>query len=189
MSKAGRKRAKKPPTMPGVEIATAIVDDPYERGRKIEVQRNIRASGLVALYQRGRLGSATDADARLHAGVEFQRIYETAQIGGGRAIDYSAVKVDVSFRYAGLPTGVAEAIRTLAAIRVAVGGGYAVLEAVGGQGIGIYDYASRVDGCWPARSVSTAVTKQLIGALDDLIEFFGVAVGPERVRSRACACA
>ncbi len=187
MSKAAKKkraqhirRPGRPQQMRGVEIAMALVDDPYEPGRKIEVARNIRASGLAALYQRGRLGAGDDAEARLHAGVEFQRIYEAAQIGVGKAIDYSSVKVDTSFRYSGLSTTTIGAIRLLAAIRGSVGKHYAVLEAVCGQGVGIYEYAARVDGCSPARRVTSAVTAQLLRALDDLISFFGVAVGAGR---------
>ena len=158
------------------------MDNPYDVGpSKIVVMKNVRTSPIEHLFNRGRLGPEETAFARLLAAREYNRIWHQAEIGGARAIDYSRVKVDISFSYRGVPTEALEAITTLAAIRRRLGRHYGLVEAVCGAGRGIYPVSEeRAGGNHPSRWAVKDTTRQLCDGLDGLIAFFGVASGRER---------
>jgi len=64
------------------------VDDPYERGGRITVIRQMRGDPLARLHAHGQID-----EAQYHAGRAFQRDWETAE-RGARAIDPSKEAVD-----------------------------------------------------------------------------------------------
>lgn len=64
------------------------VDDPYERGGRITVIRQMRSDPLARLHAHGQIDNA-----QYHAGRAFQHDWETAE-RGARAIDPSKEAVD-----------------------------------------------------------------------------------------------
>ena len=69
--------------------ASVVVDDPYEKGGRIEVLRALRDDPLAGLH------AAKQVDEPQYlAGRHLQRAYELAEIGGARAIDPTREAVD-----------------------------------------------------------------------------------------------
>jgi hypothetical protein len=71
------------------DVAAEEVDDPFEEGAKILVLRNLRDDPLAAMWKANQIDHC-----QFTAGRRWQEAYEQAEIGGARAIDYSATKVD-----------------------------------------------------------------------------------------------
>lgn len=173
-----RKR-KKPVTLataarPGIEVVAAVVRDPYD-GRPLTVAKNARVHPLDHMLARGRLTEAQKA-----AGDRFLEIWDRAEIGGARAIDYGRVKVDVSFEYRGLDPAVMGATDKLAGICGALGRrAYMLLVHVIGMRMSIFDLARRADGTVD-QALGRHLSASVKDALDDLIDHFGVAKGAPR---------
>lgn len=189
----GNRRKKRPVSVAGnngkIEIEFTQVPDPYEPGKMLDVAKNVRVHPLDALRARDRIN-----DAQKAAGDRFLAIYDRAEIGGARAIDYSRVKVDVSFEHRGLDPGVAVATDELIAIRRQIGKRpYALLCRVIGERISLRTMASAVDAHdrqlkhldWPSRDTVSHMYRSLQEALDDLADHFGVAKGVEKSTIRA----
>lgn len=199
MAKSGRKRKAKV-TLPGcggqVLLVTVEVQDPYEPSKRVTVQKNAQTTPIDQIFARGRLvgpgDSHEDAIARKLAGDEFQRLYEAAESSDAKAIDYSAVKVDVSFSDRDIPERRASASREMVAIsRAMTPDRYSILRAICGEQVSFYAYVQAHAVHWGAAS-RLEYYGLLRHALDDLIWHRGVARGAERARIRACrevACA
>ncbi len=160
----------------GAEYAVVKIADPYQPEEPLAVVKNIRVHPLDYLEKRGRVTTAQKA-----AGDWFLEIYERAEIGGARAIDYERVKVDVSFVHRGIPKETAEAVQQLAAIRLAIGATfYRVLLKIIGEKMMPADLGREWDKPWKL------VAGVFRLALDDLADFRGAAKGPAKGRVRAC---
>lgn len=184
------KRAKPTPMHVGrpagngpVPVA-AVVADPYD-GQPLKVVKNAKASAIMSLHARGRLGPDKDAGPRLEAAERFRRILERAEIGGSRGIDYERTKVDVSFRYRGVPDATIDAVKQLAAIRKALRRHYIVVEKVAGHGFSLDELGRVIDGGVPSWRLKKFLAQTLIDGLDKLIEHFGTAQGLKVVPIRA----
>lgn len=152
----------------GAEYAAVKIADPFEPERPLAALKNIRVHPLDYLEARGRITAAQKA-----AGDWFLEIYEHAEIGGARAIDYERVKVDVSFVHRGIPKETAEAVQQLAAIRLAIGATfYRVLLKIIGEKMMPVDLGREWGKPWKL------VAGVFRLALDDLVDFRGVARGP-----------
>lgn len=127
----------------GRRTETVEVDNPYFDGqtkasaanpKTVRVERYIRNTPLLAIYERGRLCGPGEhssiAENRFRAGDRLRGIYERAEIGGSKAIDYSAVKVDVSFSHSDLTTSNVNALSGLATIRKALGDNFQILDLI-----------------------------------------------------------
>lgn len=189
MSK-GRKRKARPVTVAGaMGRVTSIVrvQDPYERpGVLAEVTRAISHSPLDYLLARGRLHGSNetpeDGQARHVAGTRMQGIYEDAGGRGAGAIDYGRLKVDISGNFTGTPEFQIEALSELAAIRRHLGASdYDMLHAVCCEQI---NFMTWVNSQWPGAGRETRLDaySRLRSGLDSLMDYFGVAIGPERRR-------
>lgn len=163
-------------------IREVEVDDPYEKGEKLRVARNIREHPLHTLHASKRID-----DAQLVAGEMFRRKWERAAIGPSKSIDLSAIRVDGGGPVLGTITdGAAESIQWLNRVARYPGCGkvgFAILSQICGEGRGIAETADR----WRSASAPHVVAGsrgqgfvigRLIEALDALIECEGmVAVG------------
>lgn len=179
------KKRKKTPSLPVIGRASSNVDlgvvdvpDPFEPGKTIRVLKNQAVTPLDHLQARGAL--TTDQKA---AGDRFLALYEAAEIGGARAIDYSRVKVDVSFEHKGLNPRVGEAIDQLDAIRAIVGKRqYQLLWDIIGRRQSPHQMAAD----WDRAAIGSRRTREFIltslrNSLDDLTAHFDV-VAQGRVR-------
>lgn len=72
----------------GAEVASIVVDDPYEPGAKIETTRSTRDDPLANLHARKQID-----EAQYQGGRAFQKDWETAE-RGPRAIDPTKEAVD-----------------------------------------------------------------------------------------------
>jgi hypothetical protein len=153
------------------DLGLVDVQDPFEPGQTIRVVKNNAVTPIDHLRARGAL--TLDQKA---AGDRFMALYEAAEIGGARAIDYSRVKVDVSFEHKGLDPRVGEAIDELEAIRAIVGRrSYQLLWDVIGNRQSPHLIAARIDNASIAsQRTRKFVITALCFALDDLIEHFDV---------------
>lgn len=75
-------------TLKAGEYAATVVDDPYEAGSKISVERQLRADPLARLHSHHQID-----DAQFAAGRAYQRDREVAE-RGAKAIDPSKEAVD-----------------------------------------------------------------------------------------------
>ena len=85
-------RKKRPITLAQSASQTVVVSevvDPFESHKKALAAVNVREHSLSYLRH---MGSITDA--QYHAGIEFRRHFEAANLGGFKAIDYSRIRVD-----------------------------------------------------------------------------------------------
>jgi hypothetical protein len=173
-----KKRKKpKPVSLPvvgrsgNIEIYMVEMPDPFEPDKKLMVAKNIATHPLDHLRAR----NAVTHDQKA-AGDRFLALYEAAEIGGAKAIDYSRVKVDVSFEHKGLDPKTSEAIDQLEAIRAIVGRrSYRLLWDVIGRRQSPYQIAAQID----QSSVGSRRTREFLmtalrNALDDLIAHFDV---------------
>ncbi len=170
------------------EVRLVDVPDPYNPGKIEQVRKNVRVHPLDLLLARKRID-----DAQKTAGDRFLQLYEAAEIGVARAIDYTRQKVDVSFTYPGLDPAAMEAVRALADIHIRLGGrSFALLRRLIGERMSVYQVAGLIDGeaCGlgmmaPSRATVAYTYRAVAFALDDLVRYFGVAVGSHRSRIRA----
>ena len=174
------------PGMGGRIVELVKVDDPYEKGKKSDALKAVTVSPLHYLHSRKRLEAEGEkegsGDARYQAGIRLRETYETAGAVGARAIDYTRVKVDTSFRWGGTPVGQMQALRELGEARKFIGDRrFGVLQAVVCDEINFLDWLRTVDP-EPSRRVRLWGYQHLRSGLDRLVEFYGVAVGPERAR-------
>jgi hypothetical protein len=170
-----KRRKGKPVTLaearPGIEVVQVQVADPYD-GKPLTVSKNARVHPLDHMASRGRL-----TDAQKVAGDRFLEIFDSSQIGGAQAIDYSRVKVDVSFVYRGLDEGAMQATDELSAICRALGKrAYTLLVRIIGHRLGVFDLARQSNG-HVDRKLANHLSDSIKEALDDLSEHFGSATG------------
>lgn len=170
------KRKKKSITLPlvgfgrNIEVHIVEVADPYEPAKKLTVAKNVNTHPLDHLLSR----ELISADQK-SAGDAFLKLYERAEIGGAQAIDYSRVKVDVSFQHRGLDPAASSAIDELEEIRGVVGKrAYGMLWEVIGRRRSTHDLACEIDGVFPQQRTKRFILDTLRCALDDLAEHFQV---------------
>lgn len=146
------------------------VDDPYDRGAKRRVTKNIRESSTEALFARKQIGPA-----QYQAYEKFRRLYETMSQKGG-AMDPAKVKVDTSGRSDPIPDSiVAASLELCHAARVLGMQGYRVVEMIGGEGMKVEEAAKRWFGKnEPSRSDQTYVGRLYRDGLSTLAEMWGL---------------
>lgn len=161
-----------------IEIHMVEVSDPYEPDKKLMVAKNVATHPLDHLFAR----EAITRDQKA-AGDRFLGLYEDAEIGGARAIDYSRVKVDISFEHKGLDPRSGQAIDELDAIRAIVGRrSYQLLWDVIGRRQSPHQIAAEMDQALVgSRRTREFLLTSLRHALDDLTAHFDVvALGRKR---------
>lgn len=137
----------------------------------------VRTSGdtLASLLARGRIDGAQFA-----AGMTFRGAHETMEIGGAKAIDYSAVKVDGGRMTDPLTSDAyARASQRLRGAREALGRrGYALVELIAAVGHSVEDAALMTE--WTVAHGLSRDDIKRVGwrfreCLDDLAELWGLA--------------
>lgn len=190
LARTGRKRKSKVtlPGMGGAVVEKVAVDDPYNPGKTETVNRVMNRTAIERIHGRGRLAgrgdTIDDANARLRAAVRLLGIWETAGGRGAGAVDYSAIKVDVSFSYDGTPEWQSAALKDMVRIRAFVGPyGFRMLEAIVIDNTNFMEWVEKE---YPQAGHRTRLDayQDLRNALDRLIEYFGQAVGRQWVPIR-----
>lgn len=181
---AGRKKKSVPISLSGqmgrmVELIE--VEDPFDPGEKIKVIKNVLASPLDHLFSRGRLVGPDDCEAdgcaRKIAGDWVRAQYERSELSELNAIDYSKVKVDVSFSYSGLSESRVEALQILKRLASAVPN-YKIVYEICGREVSIDDYLRKNEPMrFPGRRTKLDAYQELRDGLDSVIEFRGVSFG------------
>lgn len=168
-----------------VELGEGLVDDPYEKGAKLRVIRNVREHPVSHLHARGVL-----SESQRIAGEAFRSNYERAVLGGSRAIDYSRVRVDGGLPAEPLTEAAQRATQWLNDVARQSGcglRGYAILTHVCGEGHGLETTAKmlRGSGCPGGRAGVGWVQGILVISLEALIQHLGMeAVGNAGVINR-----
>lgn len=123
-------------------VAIAVVDDPLEKGGKLEVLRSLRDDVLAWLQSRRQID-----DAQFTAGRHWQRLHQCSTIGVIRAIDPGKEAVDGGRVPESITDRQIEAFRELSESYKALGayGGQLVFEILG-EGRGIRE-AATLRGC------------------------------------------
>lgn len=181
------RRRKPPVTLPvlgGRQVALVEVADPYEAGRKRVVARNLAVHPATWMHARRLIDDAQHA-----AAVRVMQLYEQAEIGGSRAIDYGRVRVDGGQLSDPLAEDVYSARRALVGVRRACGEtGYVVVMAVMGEGTPIERLARERPALARGLTGKRAegyISGRLREALDDLVRHWGmVAMGRPKGRVR-----
>lgn len=161
-----------------VEIAEGLVDDPYEKGAKLRVIRNVREHPVSHLHARGVL-----SESQRIAGEAFRSNYERAVLGASRAIDYTKERVDGGLPAEPLTESAQRATQWLNDVARHSGcgmRGYAILTHVCGEGMGMEATARllRGSGCPGGRQGIGWVQALLVDSLERLIQHLGMeAVG------------
>lgn len=184
---AGRKRKVKI-TLPGMQgrvLVEADVADPYAPERKERVRKAVYDKTIESMAAKGHLRSPAEAqdgtEARLIAAAKFLALYARAGGSGARAIDYSAIKVDVSSRYDGTPEGQAMALREMARIREYVGAeSYSLLHSVICNDTAVTILIRREGRT--GGNANEQFYQRVRDALDGVIGYYGVAVGKSHRR-------
>lgn len=163
-------------------IAPRLVPDPYLTDAEYFAQRQKRSGanvGKVVVEINlaeliGGLARIEHTDAQEQAAARFRGLHERAQIGGARAIDYAAVKVDTSGPAGHLVFEVGAQARAAYADACAFLGSERarLLEKVIVYGHGIGAVVGR-----NAKARRDA-SKALLAALDELAVFFGLSARP-----------
>lgn len=162
------------------QVALIEVPDPYEPGRTIVVTKNVRAHPADFLHACKRID-----DAQRAAANRVRALYERAEIGASKAIDYSAVRVDGGALQEPLAEAVYAARKALLQARRAVGeAGWAIVQPVMGEGIAlervVRDKPHLARGL-SGRQAYGYVSGRLREALDDLVAHWGlIATGARR---------
>ena len=154
---------------PQAVLAVDDVDDPYERGAKLRIVRNVREHPIAMLAHMGRL-----TEAQRIAGMEFCRRFEAASIGQQQAIDYSRTRVDGGGAIEPLPERVQEAVAWLNRCSRLVGlQGWPILISVAGEGRGLQETAKLFHraGCPKGRAGDGYVLGILVMALEAVLDF------------------
>lgn len=172
MSKPRRKK-RETPMAPGyegrMELGKRNVDDPLERGAKLEVTVNNRRSPLEYWRAQGDID-----DAQFYAGEKFANLYEAHILGGGKAIDYAAPCVDTSGKSDPISDRQMDAEKELRGVEVELGTRpYRLLALVCGQGLWPKDLA-RSQGGGTERE-SREIGQTVRGHLDKLARFWSMA--------------
>jgi hypothetical protein len=164
-----------------VELGEGLVDDPYEKGAKLRVIKNVREHPVSHLHARGIL-----SDSQAIAGETFRSNYERAVLGASRAIDYTKERVDGGLPAEPLSESAQRATQWLNDVARHSGcgmRGYAILTAVCGEGQGIVATARimRNSGAPGGRAGEGWVQAYLVDSLERLIQHLGMqAVGRRR---------
>jgi hypothetical protein len=158
-------RKPKPVTLAGqyprAVIAPADVDDPFEKGAKLRVVRNLREHPIAMLHHRGIID-----DAQAHAASVFRKKWESTQ-RGNMAIDYARTKVDGGAAVEPLPERAQEAYQWLNLLARHPGCGmvgFAILVAVCGEGRGVQETARRMKA--PEKAISFRLKEALSSTLE-----------------------
>ena len=154
---------------PQAVLAVDDVDDPYEKGAKLRVVRNLREHPISMLAHNGRI-----TEAQRIAGMEFCRRFEAASIGQQRAIDYSRTRVDGGGAVEPLPERVQEAVEWLKRCSRSVGlHGWPILISVAGEGRGLQETAKLFhrSGCPKGRAGDGYIMGILVMALEAVLDF------------------
>jgi hypothetical protein len=108
---------RKPISLAPIELGTRMVDDPYERGARLEVVVNLLESPL------DRWRAHQDIDlAQYEAGERFRSAWERVGIGGARAFDWRREAVDGGKLRDPLSDGFSRAAATLRDALATLGG-------------------------------------------------------------------
>jgi hypothetical protein len=160
------------------QLVAADVDDPYEKGAKLRVMRNLREHPLHMLAHKGVI-----TDAQKYAGEIFRAKYERAVIGASIAIDYSKDRVDGGPTPEPLSETQQRAVEWLndVARYPSIGKiGFAILTQICGEGHGIAETAQK----WRSTHVQAGprgegyISSRLVECLDGLLDYMGaVAIG------------
>ncbi len=164
-----------------IELGEGLVDDPYEKGAKLRVIKNVREHPVSHLLARGIL-----SDSQAIAGETFRSNYERAVLGASRAIDYTKERVDGGLPAEPLSEAAQRATQWLNDVARHSGCGqigYTILTHVCGEGIGMEATAKilRGSGCPGGRAGAGWVQAYLVDSLERLIHHLGMeAVGRRR---------
>lgn len=173
--KARSARSAKAPA--GPPTAIALVDDPFEPGKKLGVVVSLRHDVLRQWHSR----QAID-DAQFAAGRWFQGLFERAEIGGAGAIQYDKPKVDGGYPVDPLSEKVMRARQDLNRIAAALGAiDYPLVCRVIGEGAAI-DLEAR-SGAWGEDRPERYIARRVRQALTVLAGSRG-AEGPATARIR-----
>ena len=88
-----------------------MVDDPYEKGAKLAVTKNVRESSTELMHARGQID-----DAQKRAADRFRLLYERLGVSRGGAVDPAKVRVDTSGVSDPIPDRVIDASRRLSEV-------------------------------------------------------------------------
>lgn len=164
---------KKPITLaqqyPQAALTIDEVDDPYERGAKLRIVRNLREHPIAMLAHSGRI-----TEAQRIAGMEFNRRFEAAAIGQQQAIDYSKTRVDGGGAIEPLPERIQESVQWLNRCSRVVGlKGWPVLTSVAGEGRGLQETARMFHnaGCPKGRAGDGYILGVLVMGLEGVLDF------------------
>lgn len=186
----GRKRNRKVSlaAAAGFDGKTAIgedtVPDPFAPTRKITVTRNMVAP-VDTLRKRRELNAA-----EVVACERFRDLYDSARIGGARAVDYTREPVDGGTLTQPLSVEVMRANAELAAIcRVPGVGkeGFALLVRIVGEERGLMEVARQWGGGTDARRVVGYVRLRFLEAVRALVDHWAIAAVGRRSPLRASA--
>ncbi|MEN9393192.1 MAG: hypothetical protein RLZZ104_1535 [Pseudomonadota bacterium] len=180
MNRAGRRRKVSVTlaTSAHMEMAKAVVDDPYERGAKAEVLVNIREHPISRMHHAGQI-----SDSQRIAAEAFRAHYERSVLGGQKAIDYTKERVDGGLPAEPLTEAAQRATQWLVDVARYSGcgqTGYAILTHVCGEGRGIQETAKRFRGSGAPGGMQGNgwVLGVLVTSLEALIQHLGMeAVG------------
>jgi len=185
MARSGAKRRVRV-TLPGGRAAEIVdVENPYG-GRADRVQRVVDTSAIGRMYARGVLKAPKEqqraADGRLWAANELSATFGRAGAGGAQAIDYSRVKVDISWRDYSTPASQAAAVQKLLRIHAKTGDRlFKMLESLVLRNETLKRYCETEYGTF-AESRRGAVYQDVRDALDMVADVFGTAHGPTKFR-------
>lgn len=166
------------------EEGTRIVEDPSVPGTKIEAKVNIRATVLDHLRSRKKLD-----DAQFQAGERFQKIWQLAEIGAMKAMEYKEAVDGGGGSGDPLTDQVVHAAAELKKLMPRVGMiGHRLLVSTIGEGRTIQETAQDwqdTGGMVSGARAEGYVTGRLIEALDELVSFWGysaTAIGKPKVQ-------
>lgn len=154
---------------PQAVLAADDVDDPFEKGAKLRVVRNLKEHPIAMLAHNGRI-----TEAQRIAAMEFCRRFEAASIGQQKAIDYSKTRVDGGGGLEPLPERVQEAVEWLKRCSRYVGSrAWPILISVAGEGRGIQDTAKLFyrSGCPKGRAGDGYIMGVLVVSLEAVLDF------------------
>lgn len=154
---------------PQAVLAVDDVDDPYEKGAKLRVVRNVKEHPISMLHHLNRLD-----DAQRFAAMEFCKRFEQAGIGQQRAIDYSRVRVDGGMAAEPLSERVQESVEWLNQCSRYVGSrAWPILISVAGEGRGLNEVANLhySAGCPKGRAGDGYILALLKVGLDAVLDF------------------
>jgi hypothetical protein len=160
------------------ETGEAIMDDPYEPGRKVTVNINLRHDVLTHWQSRKLIDAA-----QFLAGRRFQRIWHRAQFGGVAGVRFDQPRVDGGTRADPLTDRMLDARRELAELAGVLGLiDYPLMGRIVGEGRSLE--AEGASGAWGSREPQLYVARRVRDALAVLAAHWG-ATGHDRLPIRA----